>query len=121
MKTSLAFCLALAAASASQAASVPPPPLFPKGATVDTLQGVKVADPYRAMENPGDPAVQAWSDAQNARTRAYLDALPGRAAVAAKISRLTRTASPSFRGLQARGLRCSVSTSIPNGSSRRWL
>src|SRR4051794_9445391 len=85
------------------AAPVPPAPVFPPGPTTDVIQGVTVADPYRALENGDDPAVQAWSDAQNDRTRAYLDALPGRAAVQAKLKRLISAASPAFSGLQARG------------------
>ena len=105
MKT-LFVSSALALALASGAAAAPPlspAPTFPKGDTTDVLQGVKVADPYRALEDSADPKVQAWSDAQNVRTRAYLDNLPGRAAVAAKILRLTKAASPRATGLQPRG------------------
>src|SRR5438128_2749456 len=90
-------------AAAVAAAPVPPPPVFPPGDTVDVIQGVKVADPYRALENGDDPKVEAWSDAQNDRTRAYLDNLPGRAGVQAKLKRLISAASPSFSGLQPRG------------------
>ena len=84
---------------------IPPPPAFPAGATVDTIQGVRVADPYRALEDAADPRVKAWSDAQNARTRFYLDAIPGRAAVSAKLGSLIRAASPAFAELTARGSR----------------
>ena len=95
--------LALSLAGAATAAPVPAPPPFPAGPTTDVIQGVKIADPYRALENSGDPNVQAWSDAQNARTRAYLDNLPGRAAVSAKLRSLITAASPSYAGLQAAG------------------
>ena len=95
--------LIAAASSAVAAPPLPPAPAFPKGDTTDVIQGVKVADPYRALENADDPAVKSWSDAQNVRTRAYLDNLPGRAAVAAKILRLTKAASPRATGLQPRG------------------
>jgi protease II len=37
--------------------------------------GVKVIDDYQWLENANDPAVRAWSDQQNQRTRAYLDKL----------------------------------------------
>ncbi len=90
---------AICAATTNQ---IPPAPIFPRGDTVDTIQGARVADPYRALENAGDPAVKAWSDAQNARTRTYLDALPGRAAVTAKITHFLRDRSPSVASLQAR-------------------
>ncbi len=99
--------LALASLSVSTAAiaapQLSPPPLFPPGNTVDLMHGTQVADPYRALENGSDPKVQAWAAAENARTRAYLDALPGRAAVAAKLSALTHAKSPSDRDLIARG------------------
>ena len=95
--------LALMTTGAMAAPPLPPKPVFPTGATVDVIQGVKVADPYRALEDSADPKVQAWSDAENVRTRAYLDALPGRQAVAAKIGRMIKEASPRATGLQARG------------------
>ncbi|MGP6189232.1 MAG: prolyl oligopeptidase family serine peptidase [Vulcanimicrobiaceae bacterium] len=40
------------------------------------------ADRYRYLEDGGDPATRAWTQAQNERARAYLDALPQRAALA---------------------------------------
>ena len=99
----LLFVPLLLATTAAAATPIPPAPSFPKGETVDIIQGTRIADPYRALENAADPKVQAWSDAQNARTRAYLDALPGRAAIAAKLARLVKQTSPSFTALQARG------------------
>ena len=104
MKTRVVFAaLAFAVATGAAAASrLPPPPVFPKGDTTDVIQGVKVADPYRALEDAADPKVKAWSDAQNVRTHAYLDALPGRDAIAAKISRMIKAASPKASSLQPR-------------------
>ena len=103
--TMVAVLLALLAPpSLAVAAPEPPPaPAFPPGATADVIQGVRIADPYRALENAADPAVQAWSDAENARTRAYLDALPGRSAVAERLQRLITTTSPAYYNLQAYG------------------
>jgi prolyl oligopeptidase len=97
--------LTLFAALACAATPVPPPPVFAPGAIVETIQGVSVADPYRALENGDDARVRSWSDAQNGRTRAYLDAVPGRAAIAERLGRLIRAYSPSFSALQARGNR----------------
>ncbi len=87
------------------AASIPPPPATPAGNTIDTIQGVKVSDPYRWLENAADPKVDAWSDAQNARTRAYLDGWPGRAAVKARLTQLITASSPAYSYLIARGTR----------------
>ncbi|MEP6967470.1 MAG: S9 family peptidase, partial [Pseudomonadota bacterium] len=101
--TATAVFFSLSLPTVALAAPPTPPPAFPPGTTTDVIQGVKVADPYRALENAADPAVQAWSDAQNARTRAWLDALPGRAGVAAELTRLITTASPAYYDLQGRG------------------
>lgn len=84
-------------------AAVAPPPPTPAGNTTDTVQGVKVADPYRWLENWSDPKVQAWSDAQNARTRAYLDKLSMRGAVKGELTRLIKASSPAYYQLEARG------------------
>jgi prolyl oligopeptidase len=46
---------------------------------VDVLHGTEVRDPYRWLEDGDSPEVQEWTRAQNARTRAVLDALPQRA------------------------------------------
>src|SRR4051812_4587381 len=55
-------------------------PATERGDTVDEQFGVKVADPYRWLENDvrTDPKVAAWVEAQNKVTDAYLATLPGR-------------------------------------------
>ena len=94
-------------------APIPPPPATPAGNTVDVVQGVKVADPYRWLENAADPKVETWSDAQNARTRAYLDGLPNRAAVKNRLTQLITTSSPAYSALVARGTRVFARYSDP--------
>ncbi len=44
----------------------------------DTLHGVKVADPYRWLEDGDSPAVKEWTAKQNAFTRSWIDKIPGR-------------------------------------------
>lgn len=56
---------------------------YPQTRRVDVVEdqfGVKVADPYRWLENDvrQDPEVRAWVDAENQVTGAYLATLPGR-------------------------------------------
>ena len=69
----------------------------------DTLHGVKVADPYRWLENSADPKVQAWSEAQDQRTRRYLDAIPQRAMVYKRLYRDISATSSSYYGFTAAG------------------
>ena len=76
--------LGLTLLSSKTAAAAPPVPTR-RDNTVETLHGVKVADPYRWLEDGGSPEVNAWTDAQNAHTRRVLDAIPGRADLEARM------------------------------------
>ena len=96
--------IALAGAgTAAFAASLPPLPATPTNPVVDTIQGVKIADPYRWLENWDDPKVKAWGAAQNARTRAFLDALPSQGPVKAELTKLIKGTSPAYYQLTPRG------------------
>lgn len=59
-----------------------------KDETVDVIGGVHVADPYRWLEDGESAEVKAWTDKQNETTRAYLDAIAGRDALAAEVTEL---------------------------------
>jgi prolyl oligopeptidase len=63
-------------------------PASPRGPTVDVLHGVAVRDPYRWLEDSSRADTQSWITAQNRLTRSYLDALPRRAAIRARLSEL---------------------------------
>src|SRR5579862_8576132 len=69
------------------------PPTEKKPVT-DEYHGVKVVDDYRWLEDGGAPAVKAWTEAQNRNTRAYLDALPDRAAIQAQLTDWYAKVSP---------------------------
>ena len=81
---------------------LPPAPATPKRPVTDEYHGVKVADDYRWLENAADPEVSQWSDAQNARTRAYLDHLPARAEIVSRLKHFYTGQAPSFSGLWER-------------------
>ncbi len=81
--------------------SAPPPPATRRDDLVETLHGVDVADPYRWLEDGDSDEVRAWTFAQNARAEAVLDAVPGRAALEARLRELLRVGTvndPRVRG-----------------------
>jgi prolyl oligopeptidase len=98
-----AACALAFASTTALAAAIAPPPATMRDAAFDVIQGVRVEDPYRWLEDPNDPKVQAWSDAQNARTRDYLDALPTRGSVKQQLTTLITATSPAYYDLEARG------------------
>ena len=55
---------------------------------VDELHGVKVADPYRWLEDVKKPEVQEWMKAEDGLARERLKALPGRDAIAERLRKL---------------------------------
>src|SRR5467141_2346599 len=83
-------------------AAEPSSPQTPKKPVADEYQGVKVEDDYQWLEKDDDPEVKAWSDAQNKRTRAYIDKLPDRAAVEKQLTDWYAKTSPSYSELVAR-------------------
>ena len=62
-------------------------PAAARGLVVDEHHGTKVADPYRWMETPG-PDVAAWVAAENELSQPYLDAIPAREAIRARLTEL---------------------------------
>lgn len=52
---------------------------------MDVLHGVAVPDPYRWLEDASSPETQAWIAAQNRLTRGYLDGLPQRSRIRARL------------------------------------
>jgi len=96
------FVSALAMSAAATAAPIAYPPTE-RGPVVEQHFGEAVADPYRWLENDvrADPKVKAWVEAENGLTRSFLDALPGRAAIAARLKALwnyERVGVPLKRG-----------------------
>ncbi|OLE75722.1 MAG: hypothetical protein AUG02_06705 [Chloroflexi bacterium 13_1_20CM_2_70_9] len=69
-------------------APAPPAPPTRREEVVDTVHGERLADPYRWLEDDGSDRVREWTDAQNARTRTVLDAIPQRAHFARRIGEL---------------------------------
>src|SRR5260370_24372470 len=87
-------------AGLGQATDAPATPTKP---VTDVYHGVKVVDDYRWLEDFADPVVHAWSSAQNARARAYLDALPLRVMIYERLKQLYGHPSPRYFALKYRG------------------
>jgi prolyl oligopeptidase len=54
----------------------------------DTIQGHKIVDRYRYLENPNDPDTKLYVEQELSYTRAILDPLPGRDKINARLSQL---------------------------------
>jgi prolyl oligopeptidase len=64
------------------------PPFTPVEPVVETLHGVEVVDPYRWLEEQTSPRTRKWLEEQKEYTRAYLDVLPGRDRIRARVEEL---------------------------------
>ena len=70
-------------------------PAPPKGDLVYDLFGIKVADPYRPLEDLDAPATRTWLDAENQLTDQTLAKSPALTQFRAKLARLTDVESNS--------------------------
>src|SRR5581483_1703316 len=77
---------------------------YPKAKTVDQVDdyhGVKVADPYRWLEDTDSPDTHDWVEAENKLTFSYLDQIPYRNAIRERMTKLwnyERFTAPSQQG-----------------------
>jgi len=55
---------------------------------VDDYHGVKVADPYRWLEDPDSPESRQWIEAENKLTNSFLKTIPERAAIKKRLTEL---------------------------------
>jgi prolyl oligopeptidase len=83
-----AICAALAGACALAHAAATSPAAAPTRAASESYFGTTVTDSYRYMEDLSAPEVRQWAHAQADFARATLDAIPGRAALLARIREL---------------------------------
>jgi prolyl oligopeptidase len=92
-----ALFLGAAAVAAAQ------PPTTAKRRVTDTYHGIQVSDDYRWLEDFSNPEVKAWSDAQNAYARKYLDSLSQREACFEEIRKLVSRTSAGYYSLRWSG------------------
>ncbi len=63
-------------------------PVARRDGTVETLHGVPVADPYRWMEDQESDELAKWVEAENKVTNAYLERIPEREDIKARLTKL---------------------------------
>ena len=77
------------------------PPMTRKGDHVDTYHGTAVPDPYRWLEDDTSAETAAWVEAQNGVTFPYLERIPIRAELQARVLQLNdyeKFTAPSRKG-----------------------
>lgn len=67
---------------------LPPVPKTRKLDLVEDIHGYPIADPYRWLEEDSSEEVHEWLEAQEQRTRTYIDAIPGREKIAERLKAL---------------------------------
>jgi prolyl oligopeptidase len=84
----LALILCLFVGTAQQMIKTNNYPLARKGDQVDDYHGVKVADPYRWLEDLDSTETCAWVEAENKLTFAFLESIPARTAIKDRLTKL---------------------------------
>lgn len=79
--------------SAAMTLFAAPPPATRKDTAVDVLHGVSIPDPYRWLEDQNSPETRTWLKAQMDYTKAFVNAVPQRAAIAKRLTELMRVES----------------------------
>ncbi|MCK6502873.1 prolyl oligopeptidase family serine peptidase [Myxococcota bacterium] len=88
LAAALAACGPKAAPVESAATPAIVYPAAARGDVVDDYHGTLVPDPYRWLEDTDAPETRAWIEAQNSLTRSWIDAVPERPAIQARLHEL---------------------------------
>jgi prolyl oligopeptidase len=83
---------------------------------VNNYFGAKIASPYEWMENLDSPAVKQWVDAENKLTFSYLDKIPQREAIRARLKQLWNYEKVGVPQMDAGRLFFSKNTGLQNQS-----
>jgi prolyl oligopeptidase len=81
----MGVALFLCAQTSTQTMHYPPPPI---SSQADDYHGIKIADPYRTLENADAPSTQKWVEQENALTFSWLAKIPGRDKVRTQLTSL---------------------------------
>jgi len=84
----LFFIVSVALVAAEDAPASSGPPKAKIAPVEDTVQGHKIVDPYRYLENSTNPDTERFVEQEAAYTRSLLDPLPGRDKINARLTQL---------------------------------
>jgi len=84
----LALIVCLLAGAAQQMIKPNDYPVARKGDQMDDYHGVKVADPYRWLEDLDSAETRAWVEAENKLTFSFLESIPARTAIKDRVTKL---------------------------------
>jgi len=93
------LAIVLASVVTTQSVSAAQAPRAPRRPVSETHHGVEVVDPYRWLEDSRSPEVKAWTEAQGAAARAYLEGLPGAKEIREQVKAIVLARSPSWFSL----------------------
>ena len=96
-----AIAVLMAAATTAALAQTLHYPVTKKVDHVDVYHGTKVPDPYRWLEDDMSAQTAAWVEAQNKVTFPYLEAIPYRAQLHARVKQVSDYASTRRRHARA--------------------
>ena len=96
------LAIVLASVVTTQSVSAAQAPRAPRRPVTETHHGVEVVDPYRWLEDSRSPEVKAWTEAQGAAARAYLEGLPGAKEIREQVKAIVLARSPSWFSLVER-------------------
>lgn len=91
LATGLAGAVLIMSPGRTPASEPKPNPIYPEAPgsdTVDDYHGVKIADPFRPLEDPDSPETRAWIEAENKITFDFLNAIPARDAIKSRLTEL---------------------------------
>src|SRR5882762_8947523 len=101
-----------AAAEGGMPQLMTPPPRSAVEPVTEIFHGVSVTDPYRWLEDQDSPRTRAWIKEQTLYARAYLDSIPGREGIRARIHEFL--AVETYDSLQKAGSRYFFRKRLPD-------
>jgi prolyl oligopeptidase len=96
-------------------------PAAPTANQVDDYHGTKVADPYRPLEDPDSAPTRAWVEAENKLTFGYLEQIPAREKIRARMKELLNYERFSVPEKKGKRYFYSRNSGLQNQSVLYWL